>query len=228
MSVISNTHSVVPFDSATSKPAEGQRLAKIGYKQTEAMTKRGEKALGSVCVSVPQILEVTEAQIESLAPYITKMLEDAQDSIVRRKHSEAKGNITHVRDDEITIECCIAELELQSTSSRLSKESVTAWCETSGLNDALRLRFAELLGVSDVPTAEENARVEAQVAAYDAMFASLSGAKTYFAPTEAKKLRKALEIGAAYGVDDALSVRFSTRIDEMITNPKDSADLLAL
>ncbi len=231
MSNISEVHSIEAFDSKKSQALSGQRLAKIGYKQTEAMTRDGKKALPSICVSVPPMdTAVVLAHSQQLLPYIVAMCEAAQDDIIRGLNDASNGTLREVTDSQIDMAAILQQLAAKQEGERLTKEKIAAWCESSNLADALRLRFAELLGVSDTPSNEENARIEAQVKQYKEMFSALAGSKTYYEEKQAKLLAKALDVAAAYSgeiAEDALYCKFSARIQEMIQNPK-TADLLAL
>lgn len=225
MSVISNIHSFTPFVSGVSAPAdESQRLAKIIFKQTADMTAKGKKAPESICVSVPSFegAELSEQELQALVPHIFNLLETAQDGIIRRKYLAGASS---VHDDSITVAACIAFLNEEEASKRLSKEKIAGWCENSGLADILRLRFAEVLGISDEPTAEESEKVEAGVAGYVEKYASLSGSKTFYTPEVATKLLKALELGS---IQDDMATLLEGKLTEMIQNPKKGLELLSL
>ncbi len=232
MSNISTAHTVAPFDSKVSQALSGQRLIKIGYKQTEAMTKKGIKALPSICVSVPPIDPANvRYHIDSLLPYVVALCENAQDNIVRGMNDDSAGTLTIVQDSDLSMPRILAQLAADQEGERLTKEKILQWSETSGLADALRLRCAELLGVSEEPSEEQNARIEQQVLQYKTMFSGLAGTKTCYELREATALRKALDLAAAYNAafnDDPLAARFSARIADMIENPKKAIDLFAL
>ena len=225
MSLTSSTHIFVPFDSKKLEAFTGQRLSKIGYKQTAEMTAKGEKARQSICVSLPPLRaeDIKQDHYILLMPHILNMLEDAQDGVVRKLYEAGK---TDVRDDQLTIQALANYLNEANAGRRMTKESIIAWTESSGLADALRLRFAELLGVSDVPTPEDEARVEMQVKSYKEKFAGLAGTKTYYDLPVAQNLLKALSVGEITE-DDAFGAVFTARLQEMVQNPK-SADMLGL
>lgn len=223
MSVISSTHSFNQFVSGVSAPADStQRLVKIVFKQTEAMTKKGLKAPESSCVSVPKVEELTQAQMEGLQSHVFKLLEDAQDGIIRELYLEGKSN---VQDAEISVESCIAYLNEQAQGSRITKEVISQWCEDSGFADMLRMKFAAVLGLGDDCTDEEAAKVEMQVAGYTEKFCALAGSKTSYTADVAAKLLKAIQLHA---IQDEMSKRFSTRLQDMVSNPKSSLELLGL
>jgi hypothetical protein len=218
MSVISNTHSFLEFNSGVSEALSGQRLAKVTYKTP----KTGEKVYKSICVSLPFVAEVSNEQLVALQPHIFKLIEDTQDKIIREAHESGKAN---VHDTDISVDACVEYLNAESVSGRLTKEGVVRWADDSGLADMLRMRFAEILGVSDTPTEIEAQKVEVQVKGYVDKFAALAGAKTYYAPDVASKLLKALEIGS---VGDSIANKFQMRLQDMVANPKNQADMLGL
>ena len=227
MSTISNIHSIVKFDSKTSKALEGQRLAKIGFKQTDAMTKAGKTAPESKCVSIPMLIadDIKPDHYILLMPHILNMLEDAQDGIVREMVEAGKNSVA---DASLTVQACCGFLAQMNASRRLTKEMITGWTESSGLADALRVRFAELLGVSDEPTPEDEARVEQQVKGYKEKFGMLAGTKTYFEQPVAQNLLKALALLDEDTISsDYLAPSFVARLTEMVQNPK-MVDMLGL
>ena len=219
MSLISSAHSLVKFVSGESKAFAGQRLAKIGYKKT----KENPNPLESVCTSIPFISLTTEDAI-TLLPHLREFCEDVQDKIIRARY---EAGATSINDSEISVEAICKYLAESASISggRFTKAAALEWCENSGYSDALRLRFAELLGISDNPTDEEVKQVELQVSGYTDKLAALTGSKTYYAPEVAKKLLRSLEIS---GVTDSAVAKFEARLQEMIANPNTSPDMLAL
>ena len=128
MSNVSTRHAVVSYTAGESKSFTGQRLMVARYKQTEAMTKRGETAPAAVCASVPFIApdEIT-ANITALLPHICNMLEAAQDGILRSMYEGSAYALGDVTDDDISVQACIGFLEAASTGSgKLSGEAIKA------------------------------------------------------------------------------------------------------
>jgi hypothetical protein len=149
MSVVSNVHSVVPFVSGESKPLGGQRLSKVGFKLTEKMKKEGQTALPSVCASVPMLeREEVMGNIEALLPHVGTMLEGVQDAIFRSLYEASKGQRKELRQEEISVQACIAYLEAEAAGSRMSAESIRAWFKQA-LNGNLLILVAEKLGYGE-------------------------------------------------------------------------------
>lgn len=217
MSTLSNVHTFVKFDSKTSAAASGQRLVKMLYK-----TQRGGKAVvdakQSMCVSVPMMSEsLSDSQLNALIPHITQMLENAQDNICKDAYEQ--GSIS-ISDASLSVDACIAFLDSDSRGDRLTKEYITAWFNNS-LADILYVAFADkIVTLPDHPTEVEEKRVEQVVNVYRDKFSSLAGGRTMFNVESCNKLLKVLELGDS---EDAMSKRFTARIQKML---KDSSDVL--
>lgn len=215
MSAISNIHSIVAFDSKTSKAFENQRLAKVIYKTSRTT---GIKEKESVCVSVPK-LEIDDSDLIQFKPYISAYLESVQDAIIRLKYEEGK---TSIHSNDIGIHAMLDYLEEDSKGGRLTKEFITEWFNAS-LADTLTVAIADKLGISDTPSEVETKKIEQMINVYRDKFASLAGGKTSFAADIATKLQKALEFADS---DDMLAQRFNARLEKMKEN--NSVDLLGL
>ena len=229
MSIISSTHDFTPFVAGKTEPLEGQRLAKVSYKQTEAMTTKGEIARKPIAVSIPQVTSafIPPDMLHRFIPFMLDLCETTQDLVIKGLYESGK---MEVHDYQISLQALLKILESERNSFRMSSESVTKWCESSGINDALRLRLASILGIPDTPTSEQEAQVEAQVRGYTVKFAALAGSKTYYEVSVATKLLRALELAIEYESElgqDAIYKRFSVRLQEMVTNPKQD-DMAAL
>jgi hypothetical protein len=176
-----------------------------------------------VAASIPCFV-VTEDVAIRLVPHLKEFVYDVQDKIIRGLY---ESGATSVADSEIDIDAiCKYLAESESiTGGRFTKVAATEWCEVSGFNDALRLRFAELLGIGEDPSNEEAKQVEIQVTGYVDKIAALTGSKTYYAPEVAKKLLKAFEIA---NIGDKIAERFVTRLEDMIKNPNDVPDMMSL
>jgi hypothetical protein len=224
MSVIDNlNHSVVSYDPKSTKAFTGQRLSKVTYK---TITDKNSEFYGikrdSKCVSLPlvQVADVV-ANIASLAPAVVEYLHSVQDKIVRER---VDAGATSISMQEISIAACIEWLESNSESGRLTKEVVASWFDET-ISDQLTVTLAEKLGVSEVPTDAESAKILAVVEAFKSKVASLAGGKTSFEPKVCKSLVNALALAPA---GDVLATRFTTRLNKMIAEAEAGADLLAL
>jgi hypothetical protein len=177
MSVVSNVHSVVPFVSGESKPLGGQRLSKVGFKLTEKMKKEGQTALPSVCASVPFLArEEVMGNIEALLPHVGTMLEGVQDAIFRSLYEASKGQRKELRQEEISVQACIAYLEAEAAGSRMSAESIRAWFKVS-LNQNLLIVVAEKLGYGEQEelTEEQTKTCQKHVDNYCGLLEQLAG-----------------------------------------------------
>ena len=177
MAIIGTRHSLVLFTAGESKPQSGQRLAKIGYKQTEAMTKKGEVAPLSVCASVPQVsVDDVRANIDRLLPYIGTMIENAQDGIIRSLYESAGHTLIAVDDADISVSACIGYLAAEAAGDRLKKDVIEQWFD-SEVKENLTVFLAEKLGFSEL-TPENCKVVDKHVATYRGLISSLAGGKT--------------------------------------------------
>ena len=232
MSNISNRHNVLPFVAGESKPLSGQRLAKVGYKQTAAMTQKGEIAPKSICVSLPLIQKDQITQnLESLLPHIGAWLETVQDNVLRSLYEARKFDLSSVSDEELSIGQCVNYLEAESSGGRLTKEYLESWF-AGNMSDGLYVLIASKLGfVSDAQLADDSASVDVSedqdvviqkhLNGYKALLVGLSGKNVSLSTGQIKGLRKALEICAPEG--DSVAARLNQKLDVI---EKESAQLL--
>lgn len=203
MSVIGNNHSIVPF-TKDSKAYEAQRLARISFKTG----KDGSKASESKCISLP-ILEAKDCDIQALMPYITDMVQDAQDSIVRKLILAGK---TSVASEQVNAAAVLAELAAQAQSKRLTSEMVIEWFSSSGLEDALMMQLARKFGVSETPTDDEVKLIGQRIKTYKDKFASLSSGAASCTPEVCDKLLVVLKLAPE---GDAMAAKFKARLEAM-------------
>jgi len=218
MSNISSSHGVVAFDSKTSRPLAGQRLAKVLYK-TPAGKNAGQEKKQSVCVSVPPVPEISMDTVElmRLMPHLATLLENAQDGII--KELVERGNKV-ILDSEISIEACIAFLDADAKGDRLTKEYIAEWFNEN-VSDILTVAISDKLGLPDIPTDAQTKKVSQMCNVYRDSFAMLAGGKTCFTPDKASKLLKVLDL-----VDtDSLAQKFMARLKKMMM-PVESDELL--
>jgi SpoU rRNA methylase family enzyme len=213
MSNVSNRHAVTPYTAGESKPFSGQRLAVARYKQTDAMTKRGEVAPAAVCASVPflPVADIKE-NIDALLPHICNMLESAQDGILRSLYEGSSYSITDLNDADISVQACIGFMEAASTGSgKLSGEAIKAWF-TQHVEENLTVFIADKLGFADL-TPENLVVVQKHVGIYKDIAAMLSGTKTILETKQRKSVRVA--IGLADIAGEAMAKRLIARLDAM-------------
>lgn len=223
MSIISQAaHTVTNYD-GKNKAFTGQRLAKFTWKTvTDKNSAMYNIKRDSKCVSLPV---VTGAEISSnlaaLTPHITNFLHGVQDKIVR-EILESGNDVRHVSNESISIAAICEYLDASDESGRLTKESVIGWFNDT-LSDNLAVALSVKLGVSDVPTDAESAKILAVVGAFKDKIAALAGGKTAYAPQICTSLLSALELAPA---GDVLAVRFTARLNKMIEDSKAGEELL--
>lgn len=211
MSIIGTRHSLALFTAGESKPASGQRLAKIGYKQTEAMTKRGETAPPSVCASVPQVdVADIRANIDRLLPYIGNMIETAQDGIIRSLYESAGHTLISVDDADISVSACVSYLAAEAAGDRLKKETIEQWFD-SEVAENLTAFLAEKLGFTEL-TADNMAVISKHVAIYRTLIGSLAGGKTILETKQINGCKKAISLSATA---DRIAQRLNDRLVAM-------------
>ena len=215
MSNVSNRHAMVPFTAGESKPFTGQRLAKVGYKQTAAMTKDGITAPASVCVSVPQIDPADiESNWERLLPYVADMLESAQDGVIRSLYESGQYAMRDISDDDISIAACISFLSAEKHGSRLTKEAVQSWFD-SEIAENLTVTIAEKLGFDDI-TPDNLPTINKHVSVYRQVIGMLAGGKTTLEAKQIKGCRNAIALCSA---DDGMAAKLIARLDAMEKKP---------
>ena len=225
MSNISNRHAVTQFIAGESKPLTGQRLVRAGYKQTEAMTKRGEKAPPSVCASVPQIpVEQIQGNIAALLPHIATMLESAQDGILRSLYESSNYALQAVTDDDISVQACIAYLNAEAAGSRITPESVGAWFDQC-ISDNLLVFVADKLKFADLGE-EETKTCAKHVKIWRAVMMQLAG-KVRLEKKQLENLKVALTL-ADCGERDPMAVRLQERIKAMEAPAKKVEEMIDL
>lgn len=139
MSTISNVHQIVAYDSKKSAPYSGQRLAKVIFKG------RGDKKAehDSQCASVPQVNELdVQAALPQFMPHLVRMVEDAQDRIVREVFLSGRDTVT---SEELSVAAVLALLEREAAGTRVTKERIGCWYDAS-LATELQEAFAAKLG----------------------------------------------------------------------------------
>lgn len=213
MSIIDTAgHSVVTY-TGKEKPFSGQRLARFSWK---TVTDKSSALYGikreSKCVSLPVIgASVIEQNIVALIPHISSYLHSVQDKMIREMMETS--SISTIRTEDISVTAITEWLESNDESGRLTKESVGNWFNES-VAESLAMVLGERLGVSEIPTDAESAKIMAVVSAFKDKIAALAGGKTSYEPKICKSLISALELAPA---DDVLANRFVGRLNKMIS-----------
>ena len=222
MSNISNQHSVIPFIAGESKPLSGQRLAKVGYKQTKAMADKGEIAPKSIAVSLPRIAD--EDIVENIAkifPLVRAACEDVQDKIVRSLYESRGYKLDRVSDDEIGFSAIAGYVSSEQSGGRLTKEYLESWFDTN-VRDNLTVIIADRLGFSELND-DQLAVIEQHIAGYKGLIASISGNKTMLSIAQITGIKRAFEVCA---IEDEVTEKLGVKLDAMMQSH--NAALLAL
>jgi hypothetical protein len=211
MSNVSNVHNIVPFVAGKTNPFSGQRLAKVGYKNTE----KNPAKFPSVAVSVPQINpDHIQENLQSLLPYIVSMLENVQDSVIRSLYESKDGKLTQVLDSDISVQACIAFLESEAAGDRLKKEHIESWFDRVCAENTFTL-IAEKLGyTNDDLTDEQVKTVEKHVKVYRDILSMLSGGRTVLTPVQIKSCRTVIEVSED---DSGIGQKLLARLKAMET-----------
>ena len=219
MSVISNVHTLFPFVSGESKPMNGQRLAKVGFKNTKAMEAKGLKALPSVCASVPFLSrDEVLGQIDALLPHVGTMLENVQDQIIRGLYEGKKGQLENVRDEDISVAQCIAFLEAEATGSRLSSESIKAWFAASLASQFSQIIIMDALKYGTEPdalTEEQTQTVQKHVGVYGDVMAMLAGkglTRSSFSDKQWARLTQILDLTLEESPEDSFAQKLKDKM----------------
>lgn len=227
---LTNRHNVLPFVAGESKALSGQRLAKVGYKQTKAMTDKGEVAPQSICVSLPMIVgQDIRENLESLLPHIGAWLETVQDNVLRSLYEARKYELSSVSDEELSIGQCVNYLEAESSGGRLTKEYLDGWF-TREIADSLYVVIADKLGFVPADAAEgselevtpdQDSVVQKHLNGYRALMVGLTGKNLSLDQKQVNGLRKALELCAP--AECAVTPRLMSKLDQI---EKESRELL--
>lgn len=226
MSIIDTAnHSVVTYD-GKNKPFTGQRLSKVTWKTcTDKSSQWFNIKRESKCVSLPPVLvaDIT-ANIAALSPHLIGFLHGVQDKMVREM-LDAGNNVVSISTEAVSIGAIVEYLESSDESGRLTKESVGTWFDAV-VSDNLAMMIGEKLGVGEVVTDAQSAKVLEVVSAFKGKIAALAGGKTSYEPKVCKSLINALGLVAPEG--DALATRFTKRLEKMIEESEKQVDLMDL
>lgn len=215
MSIVSNVHTLVPFVSGESKPLGGQRLAKVGFKKT----KDNPNPLPSVCASVPFLSrEEVMGNIEALLPFVGNMLEGTQDAIIRALYEASKGTRKEVRQEEISVQACIAFLSAEAAGSRISAESIKAWFDGGMAKEVSAIIIMDALKYGeewDSLTEEQQATVSKHVGVYCEVFQMLAGknlTRSSFSDKQWHRLNQILDTVTGECPDDAFGKKLAEKM----------------
>jgi hypothetical protein len=221
MSNVSNRHAMGPFN-AGDKALSGQRLAKVGYKQTEKMTKAGQIAPASVCVSVPPVdMDALRERAPEFMPYLRVLVETTQDNIVRSLYESAGHVCRDITDDDISLSACLSYLAAESAGDKLTKEMIAEWFDTE-VSDNLTVWVAEKLGFTDLDAAARM-QIGQQLAAYKGVFCGLSVKDYKLTEKQCVGLKNAITLSAGIS---PVGVKLAEKVDAQLIALKTATEML--
>ena len=181
------------------------RIAVMRWKNTgkDATTKKQNLAV------VLPVIANEELQNPKLFSHFREYLEGVQVAILKEL-VEATPNKVFVTPEEIGISAIVSYLETSNEGSRLTKESIGKWFDDV-VAETLTVALADRLGVSDVPTKEQTARIEKIISAFKDTTCKLAGTKTSYNEQEKEQMLKLL----AMVKHDSMAQRFMARIEAM-------------
>lgn len=219
MSNISTTHDVIPFTAGKTAPLTGQRLAKVGYKNTDKTPAK----FPSVAVSVPFIQpDDVRGNLDALLPYIGTMLEGVQDKIIRASYESANGSLSYVQDSDISVLACISYMEAEAAGDRLKKEDIAKWFDRV-CRDNVYVLLAEKLGFQE-PNEDQDKVINKNVAVYKDILSMLAGGKTILTPVQIRSCQVVID---ASSDDSGIGEKLSARL-KVMSQPKVTEDFLSL
>lgn len=188
---------------------EGYRHAVVRWRQTDKNT----AAKPAQMVTIPQIKLTDEYLMpEVAASLFVGLLEDEQDSIIRSLIEQKASSISW---DSLTLEKVIESLTAVRTSSRLTKEQITAWANVAML-EACNTRadqISEAKGYNDEQKKKQRAGT---LNAYVALAAKLAAPVPNMGQNEATALSNMLEVAK---LDDDIAKVLKKKL-HAILNPQ--------
>lgn len=221
MSVISSTHSLSLFTSGVSKPLHDQRLAKITYKPRENKPAK----FASVCASIPMIREITEENLDAFLPHLVKVMENAQDGIIKAAYESNGGKMISIRDEDINETAILNFLNAESSGSRINADMVNTWFDLN-VKDNLSVMLAGVLKFDDELNEEQQVVVNKHVGVYKDIMALIAGKQVHLQGQQQKAIRKCFEL-ADTDSSDSVHSKLVERFDS-ICGQKDIGEILGL
>lgn len=174
-----------------SKPDNAfHRLSVIRFK-----TKKGEEnKQPNKCVSIPRVvLDITPSVLNSA---LTASFHEMQDEVIRSLINDGE---TTISEEAISYNSIAAFQEEKATSQRLSGENVKAFFEAC-MKENLTLALSNALKLTDNPTGEELAKLEAAVSQHEQLIISLASPRASYNKTLAGQLQRAIAVADDDGV----------------------------
>lgn len=213
------------------KAAVNQRLAIITFKDMPVKDDKGNKILdekgepkmkgkhANRCVSIP-IIPAAAGCVDILRDVFTDKFQDLQDSVIKSIIMEAlnagttgadgKVRTITISEEQISMEAC-AKFHAATSTGKLSKEVLTKWFD-SDLADTLTLKLSEQMQLPAEPSKEQLSALEAGVAEFKGLYATMAAPKIHFADTIAKQLRYGLKLATDSRIKTTLAEKLATML----------------
>jgi hypothetical protein len=197
MSVISSRHQVLPFVSGKSSALTGQRMLKIGYKESKGKKAKFPPHFASVpkLASFAELAEtITGKNLLAIEEYLIETLEKAQNETGKALFEKANGKLAGLDDSDIDLAAINAFLsETSSSSGRLTKELITQWFD-SCLAENLAVLIAGKFKLPDSPESLKNPSVVQQINILRANFEAFSNPNAVFSELQMKNVKSGLQL----------------------------------
>ena len=192
------------------------RLVRI-IRKASAKDNNGMESQG---LHLPVIAHPMEwLQHQTMMDYVAQCLMDVQDKMIRAVTDNGRNIIT---DSDVSAEAMVEYLESTDENiGRISKDKINQWF-TAEMADTLMVAFADKLGVSDTPTADEEKKLAQACKGYQDVFATLAQKNPVIDPKIGARLLTALDMIPA----SAFSVRIRNIAEKAMVQAE--VDLLAL
>ena len=156
--------------------------------------------------------------INALLPHVGTMLEGVQDQIIRALYEGSAGQRKEVRDEEISVQACIAFLSADAAGSRISAESIKAWFEQGEAKNISAAIICDALKYGDQEdwTPEQEATILKHVGVYCEVFQMLAGkslTRGSFSDKQWHRLSQILELLQSENPEDAFAKKLADKMD---------------
>lgn len=214
MSTLSNIHAIQEYVSGTS----------VALSENVLVVSRGnaKSKTVSICVSAPEISETQiQENLSGLLPHIQELLNNTRGKIMRAAHTTGNKELT---TEQLNVSSCIAFLDSESESARLTKEQITTYLNEPEQKELLKVAFAEALKYSENLTGDQIEKLNKMHKAFTDSASELSGSRTLWEEKKQNTMRKYLSI-----LDDSqMKQKLENKIAAMKEREKEENVLEAL
>ncbi len=214
MAILSDNHPVVSRDILDKRePEKGARFVTLKANKDVGRAAKGvEVPALDVAAVIVRINE--EPQLQSM---VTGLLENFQTKLIQA--SIANG-VSTIYQHDISIDALLVAFELEGLSEgRISKDKIAAWFDTS-ISEALTVKLADKLGISNTPTEQETAKLASLLDVYRGNFGKLAAREVMLEDSDKSKLQAVL----AFADDGAMK----QKLDSIIKEAKNPTEMLGI